>query len=312
MLVVGEAKRGKSTVVNALLGRRLLPTGVVPVTAVATTIAYGAAPTATVHYQGGRSEPVALERLSEFVTTGNPGNVRSVDSVAVHVPASLLADGVELVDTPGTGSVHEHNTTAASAALTQMDAAVFVLSADPPVSAAERLWLRQVRDQAVRVFCVLNKADHLTTDELAQSVAFTRQVLAGELGADVTVWPVSARRALAAGQDGSDPDAPQLDNAQLDNAKLDHRSPTSSSRSGAATVSTRLPPAQPETSSRPAGDRAGTPSRAGGRSATPSPVYLRERRLEDLARSDTRRAAPARRRGRRAGQRDAGRAAAVG
>jgi hypothetical protein len=42
------------------------------------------------------------------------------------------------VDTPGTGSVHGHNTAEADAVLPSMDAAIFVLSSDPPVSAIER------------------------------------------------------------------------------------------------------------------------------------------------------------------------------
>jgi GTPase Era involved in 16S rRNA processing len=42
VLVAGEAKRGKSTLVNALIGRAVLPAGVTPLTALATTVTYGA------------------------------------------------------------------------------------------------------------------------------------------------------------------------------------------------------------------------------------------------------------------------------
>jgi translation initiation factor 2 gamma subunit (eIF-2gamma) len=64
-----------------------------------------------------------------------------VASVTVHLPVPLLARGVELVDTPGTGSVYAHNTAAAGAALGRMDAAILVLSVDPPITAAERAML---------------------------------------------------------------------------------------------------------------------------------------------------------------------------
>ena len=67
------------------------------------------------------------------------------------IDAPLLARGVELVDTPGTGSVHGHNTMEAQAALAPMDAAVFVLTADPPISASEREIIAQVAEMAVEI-----------------------------------------------------------------------------------------------------------------------------------------------------------------
>lgn len=72
-----------------------------------------------------------LSALEGLVTErGNPGNRRGLASVIVVVDAPVLARGVELVDTPGTGSVYAHNTAEAEAALDTMDAAVFALTAD--------------------------------------------------------------------------------------------------------------------------------------------------------------------------------------
>ena len=202
VLVVGEAKRGKSTVVNALLQREVLPTGVVPQTAVATTVAYGRPERVKVIYSSGRSEVVELGQLAQFVTEDqNPGNVREVADVTVVLDHELLASGLELVDTPGTGSIYEHNTQAATDALAGADAALFVLTTDPPISASERAWLGRVRGSAVRVLCVLNKSDYLQPQELEQALGFTRAVLAQEFGQETKVWPVSARQAASAGVD---------------------------------------------------------------------------------------------------------------
>jgi ribosome biogenesis GTPase A len=99
--VLGEFKRGKSTVVNALLGRDLLPTGVLPLTAVATEVAFGESGASLVHLDGTRCE-VTVDELADFVTEArNPGNERQVARVEVRVPAELLRPGVVLVDTPG-------------------------------------------------------------------------------------------------------------------------------------------------------------------------------------------------------------------
>jgi len=124
----------------------------------------------------------------------------------VRLPAPLLAGGMELVDTPGTGSVYVHNTTAAAGALERMDAAVFVLTVDPPISETERVFLRRVRDESVALFCVLNKVDYLTPAEQGQALEFTCRVVAEELGQDRAVWPVSARAALAGRLGGSRPE----------------------------------------------------------------------------------------------------------
>ena len=140
VLVAGEAKRGKSTLVNALLGRAVLPAGVTPLTAVATTVRYGDDPRAEVRFADGHEEKQPLSALPNLVTErGNPGNRRHIAAVTVYLDAPLLAGGVELVDTPGTGSVFVWDTAAAHEALETMDAAVFVLTADPPVSAAKRI-----------------------------------------------------------------------------------------------------------------------------------------------------------------------------
>lgn len=202
VLVAGEAKRGKSTLVNALLGRDLLPSGVTPLTAVTTTVRYGDDERAEVRFLDGHEEKYPLAALPDLVTErGNPGNRRRIAGVTAYVTAPVLEGGVELVDTPGTGSVFEWDTQAAYEALESMDAAVFVLTADPPVSATERDLLGRVTGLSVTTFAVLNKADHLDEPGLAEAVEFTQRVL-GEAGHRGAVYPMSARAALGGGDAG--------------------------------------------------------------------------------------------------------------
>jgi GTP-binding protein EngB required for normal cell division len=215
VLVAGEAKRGKSTLINALLGRAVLPAGVTPLTAVATTVRYGDDPHAEVRFADGHEEKQPLTALPDLVTErGNPGNRRHVAAVTVYLDAPVLAGGVELVDTPGTGSVFAWDTAAAHEALETMDAAVFVLTADPPVSAAERDLYAKINGLAVATFTVLNKADHLDAAGLTEAAEFTRQVLAqaarssgapgapGAPDAPGRIYPVSALAELAGGDTG--------------------------------------------------------------------------------------------------------------
>ena len=202
VLVVGEAKRGKSTLINALLGRAVLPSGVTPLTAVTTTVRYGDDERVEVRFLDGHDEKHPLVTLPDLVTErGNPGNRRRIAGVTVYLAAPVLEGGVELVDTPGTGSVFQWDTETAHEALRSMDAAVIVLTADPPVSASERDLLGRVAGLSVTTFAVLNKADHLDEPGLAEALEFTERVL-GEAGQLGTVYPMSARAALAGGEAG--------------------------------------------------------------------------------------------------------------
>lgn len=202
VLVAGEAKRGKSTLVNALLGRALLPTGVTPLTAVTTTVT--TAPVdqpehAVVTLLSGATRPVALDELATVVTeTGNPGNAAGADVVTVYVHNRLLArHPVDLVDTPGTGSVYAHNTTNAHRAMASLDAAVLVLTVDPPVTDAERDLLREIDRLSVRTFILLNKSDRLSVEEVAEAEAFTREVCSAATGHPASVRVCSARAGIA-------------------------------------------------------------------------------------------------------------------
>ena len=197
LVVCGEFKRGKSSLINALLGAEVLPTAVVPLTSVVTLLAHAESPAVDVVFDSGERHSVAFDRLPDYVTErGNPGNSKGVREVAVAWPAPWLAGGIRLVDTPGIGSVHQHNTELTRQYLPEADAVIFVASVDQPLSRNELDFLAEIRAHAGKVFCLLNKIDHLTEAELAESTAFATQVLREALGEDVPVFPVSARLAL--------------------------------------------------------------------------------------------------------------------
>lgn len=194
LVVAGEFKRGKSSVINALLGAPVLPVAVVPLTSVITFVVHGDRPGGTVRFLDGRTQPVELERIREFVTEkANPGNVKAVDVVTVTYPSERLRGGIRIIDTPGIGSVHQHNTEVAYRFLPQADAVLFVASVDQPVGRAELDFLVEIRRYASKVFCLLNKADYVTAEDLRESVDFTTRAVHKALEAAVPVIAFSAR-----------------------------------------------------------------------------------------------------------------------
>lgn len=205
LVVVGEFKRGKSSVLNALIGEDILPVGVVPLTAIATLLEYGEEPAVRVVFQDGSERQAHLDSLCDFVTEkGNPANEKGVGEVHIAWPSAWLKSGVRLVDTPGIGSIYRHNTEATYRFLPKADAVLFLLSVDQPVGQAEYDFLKEVREYAGRIFFLLNKTDLLSETDLAESVAFTSRVLAEVMGGAVPVFPVSARLALEGYKSGSE------------------------------------------------------------------------------------------------------------
>ncbi|MBI3770925.1 MAG: dynamin family protein [Deltaproteobacteria bacterium] len=179
---VGQFKRGKSTLLNALVGDSVLPTGVVPVTAVVTVVRHGA-PGARVRFADGGWEKIDRSHIAAYVTEEeNPENRRGVLGVEVFVPSPLLATGMCLVDTPGIGSTILGNTAATRSFVPHVDAAVIVLGADPPISADELALVAQLTEQRVEhLVFVLNKADRLPDSDRREARAFIERVLEEQL-----------------------------------------------------------------------------------------------------------------------------------
>ncbi len=197
LVVVGQFKRGKTSLINALLGADILPVAVVPLTSIVTVMKYGEELNVVVTFNDGRVAAIEPESLTEYVTErGNPKNGKDVSEVVITYPSPYLKGGVQIIDTPGVGSVYQHNTDVAYQYLPKSDAALFLLSVDQPLGRAELDFLRDVREYSDRIFFLLNKADYFSGADLRESIEFSRKVLAEAMEGEVRIFPVSAKLAL--------------------------------------------------------------------------------------------------------------------
>ncbi|MHC1728662.1 MAG: dynamin family protein [Syntrophobacteraceae bacterium] len=204
LVVVGQFKRGKTCLINALLGANILPTAVVPLTSIVTVLAYGERLDIKVFFNDGKVLDIPVSSLPEYVTeSGNPKNAKEVHEVVVLYPSPYLKDGVRLVDTPGVGSVYSHNTDVAYRYLPKSDAALFLMSIDQPVGSAEIEFLNDVREYADRIFFLLNKIDYLPAEEIGRALAFAKETLEQIMGPELKIFPVSAKLALQAKDENS-------------------------------------------------------------------------------------------------------------
>ncbi len=207
LAVLGQFKRGKSTLLNALLGDKLLPTDILPVTAIPTFIGTAENINALVSFEVD-AEPVNFtpssdqtmgDFLNDYVTEkGNPKNQRQVTRVEIGHPSEMLRQGVILIDTPGIGSTHKHNTEVAYQILPQCDAALFLVSPDPPITEIELDYLKEIRQRLPQTFFILNKIDFLDEQEQIASLKFLADQLTPLCDGVPQVLAVSARKGLDA------------------------------------------------------------------------------------------------------------------
>lgn len=175
---IGQFKRGKSSVLNALVGWSVLPTGVVPVTTVPTIVRYGTHASARVRFQAGEWKDIPVDTVVEYVSEEkNPENTKKVAALEIFVPSPLLSTGMCFVDTPGLGSVFTGNTAATQAFIPHIDAALVVIGADPPLAGEEMTLIEAVSKNVQDFIIVVNKADRTTDAEREAAVAFARRQL---------------------------------------------------------------------------------------------------------------------------------------
>lgn len=192
--VIGQFKRGKSAVANSILGDKILPVGIVPITSAVTKVAYGDKK-AEVCFENGRVEEVAFEDLHIYISEQeNKNNELEIKEVILHSPSEFLSEGLTFVDTPGVGSFHKNNTEVAYDHMKESDAVIFLLSVDSPINQIEIDFLKNAREFAARFYFAVNKVDTVSPEELNTYLEYCKMVLSQLMGEkDINIFPVSAK-----------------------------------------------------------------------------------------------------------------------
>lgn len=198
VLFCGEFKRGKSSLVNAIIGTELCPTDIGIATSVVTTIKYGAVKKA-VRYYGNllenadslKSEEIEWEDIDKY-TMGDVLEIDNTILVELSYPSPFLKNGITIIDTPGIGGLDPRHAILTHMALSKADVIVFVTDAGEPLTQSElEFYESKVLSCGKRNVVLVNKSDILTADTLATHVSNTKLQLAKLGGPEVI--PVSAK-----------------------------------------------------------------------------------------------------------------------
>lgn len=167
--IMGEFKRGKSTVINALLGREIAPSDVVPASATLNRITYGLTPKATILYKDGHSEEVPVDQIGNYVTKiteSSAATAALVDQAVVEYPCQFCQNNVEIIDTPGLNDDDRMDAISESV-IPKLDAVVLVLAANSPFSKSEAEFVRDklMTSDVSRLIIVVNRIDCIYSEK---------------------------------------------------------------------------------------------------------------------------------------------------
>ncbi|ESA36459.1 dynamin family protein [Leptolyngbya sp. Heron Island J] len=210
IVVLGEMKRGKSTLINALVGESLLPSDVSPCTALLSLLRHGPEPRVILHYNNGTSPQtidfetfradytIPADEARQLETNAFP----DISHVVIECPIPLLASGLEIVDTPGLNDTETRNQQVLNY-LSEAQAVLFVLDALQPITLDERRYLQNyVQSRDLECFYVVNGWDRIKrglvnpADETALAEAEQRQRQVFAQGLPTHWFEVSALSAL--------------------------------------------------------------------------------------------------------------------
>lgn len=189
--ITGQFSSGKSTFLNALLAKNILPTGITPVTSKVNYIRYGDELKIRVKYKDGRDEYHDIESINRF--TDQRIGVEDIDYLILYSPLNMLKD-IVFVDTPGLNSGANSDTQTTTKVLKEVDGIIWLTLIDNAGKMSEANVLEQYLSQYKnKSLCVLNQKDKFSEDEIQQSVSYVKETFDKYFS---EVIPISAREAL--------------------------------------------------------------------------------------------------------------------
>ncbi len=190
--VIGQFKAGKSSFINSVLGKNILPVGAIPVTAIVTTIEYGTQDRAIVKFNDGKAIQVNFDHLGEYISeTLNPKNTKNVSVVSIYTPTMANLQNLCFYDTPGLGSIFENNTRETERFLPEVNLALILINSQNPLSENDMKIIKEIYTHTSETSFILTKTDLLSDKDLQEIINYIRSNLKDKLGINPEIYPYS-------------------------------------------------------------------------------------------------------------------------
>jgi len=194
LAILGQFKSGKSSFLNSLIGKPILPVGVIPVTTTITRVQYGKRERAIVRHFDGQQNEVDIGTIEEFTSeVKNPGNQKNVEVVDLELPSLEKYAGLRLVDTPGLGSIFKSHIETSENWLPEVGMALLAISSDRPLAENDLQLIRELKRYTPKIVLLLTKADLLSPEQQKEVVHFFWAALQREFHEEFPIFLYSTR-----------------------------------------------------------------------------------------------------------------------
>lgn len=214
IVVVGEFSAGKSTLLNALMGKRILPSFSNETTATVNFLRHSEkaanGEAGRVYYNNGDDESLqnaTLATIEKYVSTKGEDVAKKIDHLDLYLDSEFLKDGVTLVDSPGLNGVADGHREITETQILKSHASIFLFNSDHPGSKTDFEFLHDLQSRVKTIIFVLNKIDEIEADEgetpesVIETLKKTYKEKFPEESTVPEIWPVAAYPALVARND---------------------------------------------------------------------------------------------------------------
>lgn len=177
--IIGEFRRGKSSLINALLGMPVLPVDIEPTTAAINRVTYGIKPKAIVHFKDGSSVEIPIQELSGYVTKLTPSSAQlaaTIREAEILYPTELCSNHIDIIDTPGLNDT-ESMTSVTESLINDIHVAIVAIKATMPYSETECRWVTRLLalPKLTHIVFVLTCMDLVNKADVQKVLEYTRQ-----------------------------------------------------------------------------------------------------------------------------------------
>lgn len=187
LAVCGKVKNGKSSLINALIGRELLPVCTDVATSRVFKISHSNEEKFYVVYGNGDRKEISQDELATYGSQavinkeGEADIENTISYIQVFTPMDFLPEGVSMIDTPGIGSTYPHHTAITKQYIKQADAAMFVMN-PTPLEDIEVDFLKEIVSVTPGILFVTTKIDQNGNDSVEESLKRNRQIIETAVG----------------------------------------------------------------------------------------------------------------------------------
>lgn len=188
VMFVGRYSTGKSSVINALLGQDILPSGTIPTTKVLTWLLNGEEDAVLCETDDNKLVPSSIDKLKD---PSDENQLNHCNNIFIMTQNPMLEAGVAIIDTPGLSDVNKSTVELTESAIESADAVIYVM--DTYVSSSDKDFLSGLvkKGKTHNLFVVVNKIDSVPKEEREEFLA-ERIKLLGDLSIAANIYPLSA------------------------------------------------------------------------------------------------------------------------